>query len=146
MLVVVSDCCGAKIRIFLQLWYNLPVFFIVCVQNRLHSGCGDGDIPYFWYAKCQHHAIAGVVKSPYLCTVKLITDKDMAKIYVNGDVQEVNLPLNLTELIKQSDVQQPEMVSVQVNEEFAEREDWDSIQIQEDDKVDFLYFMGGGSV
>ena len=70
----------------------------------------------------------------------------MAKIYVNGDVQEVNLPLNLTELIKQSDVQQPEMVSVQVNEEFAEREDWDSIQIQEDDKVDFLYFMGGGSV
>lgn len=70
----------------------------------------------------------------------------MAKIYVNGDAQEVTLPLNVSELIKQSDVQQPEMVSVQVNEEFAEREDWDSIQIQEGDKVDFLYFMGGGSL
>ena len=69
----------------------------------------------------------------------------MAKIYVNGDVRDVNLPLNLTELIEQSDVQQPEMVSVQVNEEFAEREDWDNIQIQEGDKVDFLYFMGGGT-
>ena len=57
----------------------------------------------------------------------------------------MNLPLNLTELIEQSDVQQPEMVSVQVNEEFAEREDWDNIQIQEGDKVDFLYFMGGGT-
>ena len=68
----------------------------------------------------------------------------MAKIYVNGDAQEVTLPLNLAELINQSDVQQPEMVSVQVNEEFAEREDWASIQIQEGDKVDFLYFMGGG--
>ena len=69
----------------------------------------------------------------------------MAKIYVNGDAQEVNLPLNVSELIKQSDVQQPDMVSVQVNEEFAEREDWDNIQIKEDDKVDFLYFMGGGA-
>ena len=70
----------------------------------------------------------------------------MAKIYVNGDAQEVNLPLNVSELIKQLLVENPEMVSVQVNEEFAEREDWDSIQIKEDDKVDFLYFMGGGAL
>ena len=70
----------------------------------------------------------------------------MAKIYVNGDAQEINLPLNVSELIKQLLVENPEMVSVQVNEEFAEREDWDSIQIKEDDKVDFLYFMGGGAL
>ena len=70
----------------------------------------------------------------------------MAKIYVNGDAQEVNLPLNVSELIKQSDIQQPDMVSVQVNEEFAEREDWEQIQLKEGDKVDFLYFMGGGSI
>ena len=57
----------------------------------------------------------------------------------------MSLPLNVSELIKQSDVQQPDMVSVQVNEEFAEREDWDIIQISEGDKVDFLYFMGGGA-
>ena len=69
----------------------------------------------------------------------------MAKIYVNGDAQEVNLPLNVSELIQQSDVQQPDMVSVQVNEEFAEREDWETIQLKEGDKVDFLYFMGGGA-
>ena len=69
----------------------------------------------------------------------------MAMIYVNGDAQEVNLPLNVSELIKQSDVQQPDMVSVQVNEEFAEREDWETIQLKEGDKVDFLYFMGGGT-
>ncbi|MBR1410981.1 MAG: sulfur carrier protein ThiS [Prevotella sp.] len=70
----------------------------------------------------------------------------MAKIYVNGDAQQVNLPLNLNELIKQLLVENPEMVSVQVNEEFAEREDWDKIQIKEEDKVDFLYFMGGGAL
>ena len=89
-----------------------------------------------------------MTESPYLCSVKMIhfkTDKDMAKIYVNGDVQEVSLPLNVSELINQSNVQQPEMVSVQVNEEFAEREDWEQIQLKEGDKVDFLYFMGGGA-
>ena len=70
----------------------------------------------------------------------------MAKIYVNGDAQEVNLPLNVTELIKQLLIENPEMVSVQVNEEFAEREDWERIQLKEGDKVDFLYFMGGGTI
>ena len=69
----------------------------------------------------------------------------MAKIIVNGEAQEVQLPLTLTELIKQNDVQQPEMVSVQVNEDFADRTEWDTIQIKEGDTVDFLYFMGGGS-
>ncbi len=69
----------------------------------------------------------------------------MAKIYVNGDVQEVNLPINVSELIKQNNVLQPEMVSVQVNEEFADADDWERIQLKEGDKVDFLYFMGGGS-
>jgi sulfur carrier protein len=70
----------------------------------------------------------------------------MAKIIVNGEVQEVQLPLTLTELIKQNDVQQPEMVSVQVNEDFADRSEWDGIEIKEGDTVDFLYFMGGGGV
>ena len=57
----------------------------------------------------------------------------------------MNLPLNVSELIQQNNVVQPDMVSVQVNEEFAEREDWETIQLKEGDKVDFLYFMGGGT-
>lgn len=70
----------------------------------------------------------------------------MAKIIVNGEAQEVQLPLTLTELIKQNDVQQPEMVSVQVNEDFVDRSEWDNMQIKEGDTVDFLYFMGGGTI
>jgi sulfur carrier protein len=69
----------------------------------------------------------------------------MAQIIVNGDPQEVTLPLNLSELIKANNVFQPEMVTVQVNEEFAERDTWDGLALKEGDKVDFLYFMGGGS-
>ena len=68
----------------------------------------------------------------------------MAKITVNGEAQEVKLPLALTELIKQNNVEQPDMVSVQVNDDFVDRTEWDDIQIKEGDNVDFLYFMGGG--
>lgn len=68
----------------------------------------------------------------------------MAKIIVNGEDQEVQLPVTVSELIKQNNVLQPEMVSVQVNEEFVEREDFDTTQLNEGDSIDFLYFMGGG--
>ena len=70
----------------------------------------------------------------------------MAKITVNGEAQEVQLPISLTELIKQNDVQQPEMVSVQLNDDFVDRNEWDALLIKEGDSVDFLYFMGGGSL
>ena len=70
----------------------------------------------------------------------------MAKITVNGESQEVQLPLSLPALIKQNNVQQPEMVSVQVNDDFVDRNEWDSIQIKDGDTVDFLYFMGGGTI
>jgi sulfur carrier protein len=69
----------------------------------------------------------------------------MAKIIVNGEAQEVQLPISLTELIRKNDVQQPEMVSVQVNDDFVDRDEWDGVMIKEGDAVDFLYFMGGGS-
>jgi len=70
----------------------------------------------------------------------------MAKIIVNGEAQEVQLPVSLTELIKKNDVQQPEMVSVQVNDDFVDRDEWDKVSIKEGDAVDFLYFMGGGDL
>ena len=70
----------------------------------------------------------------------------MAKITVNGEAQEVQLPLSLTELIKQNNVQQPDMVSVQVNDDFVDHTEWDGLQIKEDDVIDFLYFMGGGAL
>ena len=59
----------------------------------------------------------------------------MAKIIVNGEAQEVQLPVSLTELIKKNDVQQPEMVSVQVNDDFVDRDEWDKVTIKEGDAV-----------
>jgi sulfur carrier protein len=77
---------------------------------------------------------------------KKISNRIMAQIKVNGEIQVVELPLNVSELIKLNNVEQPEMVSVQVNEEFVDRDEWNSIQLKENDEVDFLYFMGGGAI
>ncbi len=68
----------------------------------------------------------------------------MAKITVNGNAQEVQAPITVSELIKLNNVLQPEMVSVQVNEEFVDRADFDTKTLVEGDSIDFLYFMGGG--
>lgn len=68
----------------------------------------------------------------------------MAKITVNGNAQEVQTPISVSELIKLNNVLQPEMVSVQVNEEFVERDDFDKTVLNDGDSIDFLYFMGGG--
>ena len=69
----------------------------------------------------------------------------MAKLIVDGEDQEVQLPATVADLIKQNNVAQPEMVSVQVNEEFVDREEFAALQLNEGDEVDFLYFMGGGA-
>ena len=69
----------------------------------------------------------------------------MAQIIVNDEKQEVSLPLTLAELIKINKVFQPVMVTIQVNEDFAEKEDYEKIQLKDGDRVDFLYFMGGGA-
>lgn len=67
------------------------------------------------------------------------------KITVNEEQQDVREGINISELIKENDVAQPEMVSVQLNEEFVDRDDFDTTILKEGDVVDFLYFMGGGA-
>jgi len=69
----------------------------------------------------------------------------MSNIIVNGKSQSIDKDtISILELIKLNNVQQPDMVSVQLNEEFVTRDSFESTQVKEGDEVDFLYFMGGG--
>jgi len=70
----------------------------------------------------------------------------MSKIKVNGKEQEINAPLTITELIKLNNIAQPSMVSIQLNGNFVVRDNYDTVSLNEGDEVDFLYFMGGGSI
>jgi sulfur carrier protein len=68
----------------------------------------------------------------------------MAKVTVNGNPQELDAPTTLAQLIAQNNIVQPDMVSVQLNEEFVQRDRYEATTLKDGDEVDFLYFMGGG--
>ena len=42
------------------------------------------------------------------------------------------------------DVKMPDMVSVELNGDILDRENFDSTNLSENDEIEFLYFMGGG--
>ncbi len=65
---------------------------------------------------------------------------------INGDKKQISgTELTVTELLKVENVEMPEMVSVQLNDEFVDKEVFQTTKIKDGDEVDFLYFMGGGS-
>ncbi len=53
--------------------------------------------------------------------------------------------LSITELLKSRDVEVPEMVSVQLNGTIIYSARYDETFINDEDQVEFLYFMGGGA-
>ena len=66
------------------------------------------------------------------------------KIEINGEAAEISGEITVTALLAEHDVQQPDMVSVELNGEILNRGDFDTTPVKAADKVEFLYFMGGG--
>lgn len=67
------------------------------------------------------------------------------KIVVNGNEVNCSDGLTVSELLVEQSVKMPEMVSVEVNGEVLRRDVFVTTKISENDKVEFLYFMGGGN-
>ncbi|MEG8946165.1 sulfur carrier protein ThiS [Rosettibacter firmus] len=68
------------------------------------------------------------------------------ELTINGKKEIINKEkLTVSELLKLKDVQMPEMVSVELNGEIIDRKDYDKIELQNSDTIEFLYFMGGGN-
>ena len=65
-------------------------------------------------------------------------------IKVAGEKKEYPEGLTVKELIEKEDVETPQYVTVSVNDEFVEREDFEKA-LEDGDEVEFLYFMGGGA-
>lgn len=67
-------------------------------------------------------------------------------IKVNGKDQEFsNAHIGLIELLQKNNVTKPDLVSVQLNGYFVKKEVYNETIVRENDEVDFLFFMGGGS-
>ena len=66
-------------------------------------------------------------------------------VTINEEAKTIPEGLNLVELLKVENVEMPETVSVQINGTFIRQDAYASTPIQENDTIQFLYFMGGGA-
>ncbi|MFO7534904.1 MAG: sulfur carrier protein ThiS [Kiritimatiellia bacterium] len=65
-------------------------------------------------------------------------------VIVNGEGEEVREGLPISELLLARQVKMPDRVSVELNGEILDRAAFGSTALRAGDKVEFLYFMGGG--
>lgn len=65
-------------------------------------------------------------------------------ILVAGEKKEVAEGTTVSKLIEIENVENPEYVTVAINDEFIDRGNFESTKLNEGDSVEFLYFMGGG--
>ncbi len=65
---------------------------------------------------------------------------------VNGKPAAIDgkVELNVTELLSVLKVEQPDYVTVELNGEILERDNFPATVVRDGDAVEFLYFMGGG--
>ena len=66
------------------------------------------------------------------------------KLIINGKEETVIDGLNVWELLKEKNVEMPEMVSVELNGEILNRDAFQTTFLNQNDQIEFLYFMGGG--
>ncbi|MCM8826967.1 MAG: sulfur carrier protein ThiS [Candidatus Omnitrophica bacterium] len=64
-------------------------------------------------------------------------------IYLNGKKEEISKDTNISKLLEIKKIR-PEVVTVEVNEKIIEREKYSQVYLKDNDKVEFVYYMGGG--
>lgn len=67
------------------------------------------------------------------------------KLVVKGKETNFNEGLTVSQLLVEQNVKMPDMVSVELNGQILRRTAFETTTLKDDDKVEFLYFMGGGS-
>ena len=64
-------------------------------------------------------------------------------ILVNGENKDVNENINLSEIIKNLDLEN-KVMAVAINMEIVKKDNWNIHKIEENDKIELLQFVGGG--
>ena len=64
---------------------------------------------------------------------------------VNGKALSIEKSINLKELLTVAKAEQPDYVTVELNGEFVDHSGFETTFVKDGDKVEFLYFMGGGA-
>lgn len=66
------------------------------------------------------------------------------KLTVAGTPKEYDAGLTVEKLLEVENVEMPLYVTVSLNDEFLQRENFSTTVLKDGDNVEFFYFMGGG--
>lgn len=67
------------------------------------------------------------------------------QVTIAGVNKEIEEGTTVAKLIVDEKVENPDYVTVTINDDFVKSEDFNTREIKEKDSIEFLYFMGGGS-
>lgn len=64
-------------------------------------------------------------------------------LIINGENKNIENAATLEALIKQLELSS-ERIAVELNLQVVRRSDWSKIELNEDDKLEIIHFVGGG--
>ena len=65
------------------------------------------------------------------------------KVFVNGELREVDSEIALAELIKELDLPAAR-IAIELNREVVRRSEWGSTILKDEDRIEIVHFVGGG--
>ena len=66
-------------------------------------------------------------------------------ITIAGEKKEYAEGTTIAQIIEAVKVENPLYVTVSLNDDFVDKDTFDTTTVKEGDSIEFLYFMGGGS-
>ena len=67
------------------------------------------------------------------------------RVYVNGEARELSAPISLAELITQLDLPAAR-IAVELNRAVVRRSEWNATTLADEDRIEIVHFVGGGSI
>ncbi|MDH5428306.1 MAG: sulfur carrier protein ThiS [Nitrospirota bacterium] len=65
------------------------------------------------------------------------------QLTINGKVENLDVS-TVMDVLKAKDID-PQLVAIEVNTQMIDQENLSTTSLKEDDKLEFLFFMGGGA-
>jgi thiamine biosynthesis protein ThiS len=69
---------------------------------------------------------------------------NLLRLEINGERRELAAGLSLEELVQFLKLK-PEQIAIELNQAVVRRTEWASTELKEDDRVEIVHFVGGGT-
>ncbi|MEO6589506.1 MAG: sulfur carrier protein ThiS [Pyrinomonadaceae bacterium] len=65
------------------------------------------------------------------------------RVLINGETRKIEKKLNLRQLLEQLELPTTR-IAVELNKDVIRKKDWETININDADKIEIIHFVGGG--